>query len=51
VHVGLPRGRTPLRAHGGEPEAVDVGKQAAEDPAGEIQRDVRPRRPVVSAID
>ena len=40
----MPRGRAPLGAHGGEPDAVDVGRQAAEDPAGEVQRDVRPRR-------
>jgi hypothetical protein len=40
----VPRGRAPLGAHGGEPDAVDVGRQAVEDPAGEVQRDVRLRR-------
>jgi hypothetical protein len=40
----MPRGHTPLGAHGGEPDAVDVRGQAAEDEAGELHRDVRPRR-------
>lgn len=46
---GKPRDRTPVGAHGGEPEAVDVSRQAAEeeDTTGEIQRD---HGPVICAI-
>jgi hypothetical protein len=43
-HTPLPRGRAPLGAHGGEPDEVDVREQAAEHQAGELHRDVGPRR-------
>ncbi|BAS77092.1 Os02g0159700 [Oryza sativa Japonica Group] len=40
----FPRGRAPRAARGAEADAVGVGREAAEDLAGDVQREVPPRR-------
>ena len=42
--VELPRGGAPLRAHGGEAGAVRAGREEAEHHAGQVPREVGPRR-------